>query len=87
MYKEHLLTELGLELKQIRRSKGFTQQQVSQITNIARNIVSDIERGRFLGSIGTLLKYMRWANLTLTYTSEHDEFPQLDQLAALFGDD
>lgn len=81
------LKDIGQALKQYRQSQGKTQQQLAAITGIARNIISDIERGKFQGSIATLLKYMRWANLSLSYISNANEYPQLEELEALFGDD
>ena len=84
---ENQLQNIGQALKQCRRKKNLTQQQLSAITGIARNVISDIEHGKFQGAISTLLKYMRWANLSLTYSANANEFPQLEDLEALFSED
>ncbi|MGM0863409.1 MAG: helix-turn-helix domain-containing protein [Bacillota bacterium] len=45
---------LGNEIKERRKYLGFTQYELSRITNLSRNYISDIENGRYCPSIQSL---------------------------------
>jgi transcriptional regulator with XRE-family HTH domain len=81
------LARIGSNLKAFRRSKGLTQAQVGALTEIDRQTVSDIERGKFTGSLRTLMRYLRYANLELTATPAAGRFPNLEELAERYGSD
>ena len=81
------LAAIGLALKTYRKNKGLTQAELAGKTGIHRQNVSDIERGVFVGAISTLQKYLRFAGLELDYREKPSEFPQLDELNELFGED
>ncbi|WP_339673913.1 helix-turn-helix domain-containing protein [Dasania marina] len=83
---DHLI-DIGQQLKSYRQANNLTQADIAKQASIHRQIVSDIERGKFTGSISTLLKYLDLANLELTCTPKKSEFPQLDELDKLFGGD
>lgn len=37
--------KVGLKIKELRKQKGFTQEQLSELTDIDRTYISDVERG------------------------------------------
>lgn len=81
------LLHIGAQLKAFRKRKGLNQSEVASQTGIHRQVISDIERGRFTGALSTLMRYLTFANMELTCTPKPDEFPQLDDLDRLFGDE
>jgi transcriptional regulator with XRE-family HTH domain len=54
--KEHADVELGAKLKEIRRSRGVTLQQIADQTGLSKSFVSQIETGAANPSIGSLKK-------------------------------
>ena len=81
------LEQLGDALRQFRRSAGLTQAEVATRTRIHRQTISDIERGKFLGSIATLQRYLLLANLELSCQTKSSGFPQLEELQARYQSD
>lgn len=49
-------TALGNIIKMKRKEKGMRQNEVSSATELSRNYISDIENGRYMPSVETLLK-------------------------------
>ena len=78
------LIAIGEALKQYRKKKKLTQADVAGKTGIHRQNISDIERGVFVGAISTLQKYLLFAGLELSCQNQPSEYPQLDDLNALF---
>lgn len=58
----------GEKLKNARKSKGLTQDKVSEVLNIGRRQISQMENGIFDGGIKYLLKYLSLLNLELSIT-------------------
>jgi transcriptional regulator with XRE-family HTH domain len=85
--KDSGLVEIGLKLKEIRKYRGLTQQQVAAKASIFRQDVSKIENGSFVGALSTLNKYLLFAGLQLTCQTQPSQFVQLDDLKLTFGDD
>tara|TARA_R110001592_G_scaffold44230_1_gene142554 strand:- start:4241 stop:4504 length:264 start_codon:yes stop_codon:yes gene_type:complete len=79
--------ELGNALKDYRKEKGWKQSDIQAKTDITRQVVSEIENGKFTGAISTVEKYMLLANIELKVVKKGHDFPQLDELSALFGED
>lgn len=80
-------SKLGALLKAFRKQKKWTQEDICHQTGIPRQTVSEIENGKFDGAVTTIEKYMLLANLDLDVIEKASEFPQLDELDALFGED
>lgn len=80
------LIDIGLKLKDIRRHRGLTQQQVASSASILRQDVSKIENGSFVGAISTLNKYLKFSGLQLTSKALPSQFIQLDDLKSIFDD-
>ncbi|AIQ29320.1 iduronate sulfatase [Paenibacillus sp. FSL P4-0081] len=47
---------LGATIKKLRKEKKLKQIEVSTITNLSRNYISDIENGRYSPSLDAILK-------------------------------
>tara|TARA_R110002072_G_C7961002_1_gene533895 strand:- start:1347 stop:1610 length:264 start_codon:yes stop_codon:yes gene_type:complete len=80
-------SKLGASLKTFRKKKKWTQEDVYLKTGIPRQTVSEIENGKFDGALSILEKYMLLANRDLEVVEKASEFPQLDELNSLFGED
>lgn len=50
-----IASTIGKTIKQARESKKITQQDLSQQVGVSRNYISDIECGRYIPSVETLL--------------------------------
>lgn len=50
-----IASTIGKTIKQARESKKITQQDLSQQAGVSRNYISDIECGRYIPSVETLL--------------------------------
>ena len=79
------LVEIGNALAAFRKSSGMTQSNIAEKAQIHRQQVSDIERGKFTGSLTILLRYTQVAGLELKAAPAESEFPTLDSLAARYG--
>lgn len=77
----------GSLIERKRKEKGWTQQQVSDLTGLSRNQIIAMEKGTFTGGIKYLRKYLEILRLRLLIVEENTDLPQLDELSSLFGDD
>jgi len=90
IYDQYLL-EIGILIKRLRAEKGWTQTQLARkavehgAPVIHRQEVSQMENGRFLGSVRKLQAVLRTLRYTLTATVARK--PQLEELEALFDDE
>ena len=83
---DEALAAIGSALRIRRKTRGLTQSEVASKAGIHRQIVSNIERGVFVGAIATLQKYLQFSGLELICRETRSEFPQLDELHELFGE-
>ena len=58
---------IGTILQKVRKSLGFTQEQVAERLNLASRYISDIERNKVKGSIDTLIGLCNIYNITPTF--------------------
>lgn len=56
---------LGAIIKKRRNEVGMTQDQLSSVTNLSRNYISDIENGRYTPSLNALSKIAICLNIDL----------------------
>ncbi|KPW03631.1 RodZ family helix-turn-helix domain-containing protein [Pseudoalteromonas sp. P1-8] len=68
----------GEKLKNARKSKGLTQDEVSGVLNIGRRQISQMENGIFDGGIKYLLKYLSLLNLELSITQGKSGWNNID---------
>ncbi|MEV2908461.1 helix-turn-helix transcriptional regulator [Paenibacillus larvae] len=47
--------KFGAAIKTKRKERKMTQQEVSDVTGLSRNYISDLESGRYLPSVETLI--------------------------------
>lgn len=58
---------IGRNLQKIRRTLGFTQEQVAESLELALRYISDIERDKTKGSLDTLVKLCNLYHVSPTY--------------------
>ena len=46
---------IGAQVRKMRKAKGMTQEQLAEITNVASNSISRIERGLLMPALPTLI--------------------------------
>lgn len=78
---------LGLDIKQARKKQGSTQKEISTKIDIPQSTLSEIENGRFTGSLDIFERYIDAVGLELTLVEKTHRFPDWDELDELFGDD
>ncbi len=59
--------KLGENVKMLRREKGITQEELSQITETTRTQVSDIENGKSSTSINIIWNLAEYFNVSIDY--------------------
>jgi transcriptional regulator with XRE-family HTH domain len=62
-----VLKVLGPNLKKARLAKNYTQEFVAENVNISTDLLRNIENGRNIGSIPTLLNLCNFLNITPNY--------------------
>lgn len=77
--------EIGRVCSEQRKEKGWTQEEAAIKANLARPVISMIERGRFTGSLKSLVAYLSVLGLELNVQKTH--IPQFGQLEDIFNDD
>jgi transcriptional regulator with XRE-family HTH domain len=58
---------IGKTVGKKRQEKKLTQAQVSEITGLSRNYISDIENGRYAPSVDALAKLAKCLDLDLNF--------------------
>ena len=79
--------KLGDQLKQFRTKNNLKQSDIVSATGISRQVISQIENGKFSGAISTLDKYLLYARLELEVKVVENDYPQLDELREMFPDE
>lgn len=64
---EDVLQVLGIRLKKARNEKRYTQEYVAEHVNISPDLLRNIENGRNIGSITTLLNLCNFLEITPDY--------------------
>ncbi len=88
---DQYLQEIGILIKRLRAGERWTQAQLARKAAehgapvIHRQEVSQMENGRFIGSVRKLQAVLRALRYTLAATVARK--PQLEELEALFGDE
>lgn len=67
------LTNLGPQVKALRRDLGLTLQQVSERSGVSVSTLSKIENGRISGTVNTMLKVARGLGVLFDRLLEHSE--------------
>ncbi|GED14035.1 helix-turn-helix domain-containing protein [Aneurinibacillus migulanus] len=64
---------LGLVISQGRKNKNLTQQQLSNLTGLSRSYIADIEKGRYMPSVTTLVVLATYLQLDLNFLTKMTE--------------
>ena len=79
------LEQLGKTLRTERKKRNLSQSVAGELAGLARREISEIENGKFKGSI---LKVQNYAmSLGLSLSLEIKRRPQLSELEELFNED
>jgi len=82
--------EIGKALAQARKTKQLTQREVQKLTNINKSTLSEIENGKFTGSLDILERYTHYLDYELAVVpraSSKPRLPRWDELNELFSED
>jgi transcriptional regulator with XRE-family HTH domain len=81
---------LGMRIKEIRKTKQFSQEQLSEMVGISPKHLSRIEMGRGYPSIETLVKIASILNIEIKEFFDFDNFKgeiiTADSIARMFDD-
>lgn len=78
---------IGGQIRAARKRLSQTQKQMAETTGIHKSTLSEIENGRFTGSLDILERYLDAVGLKLTVAEKVRRLPDWDELDELFGDD
>ena len=70
---------LGRNIRKARKQRGLLQSQLAELASVRRQVVSEIERGTYKGSLRQVISILRAMGLRLTI--EPVRFPTLDELS------
>ncbi|MBU2547665.1 MAG: XRE family transcriptional regulator [Proteobacteria bacterium] len=65
--------EIGGKIKELRKKKGYTLQDVSSITGLSRPLISQIENNRVVPPVATLLRLARSLGVGLSHFFQEDD--------------
>lgn len=68
----------GKVIKQLRESRGLSQQELADYADLDRSYISDMERGRYNPTLQTIYKLTEILNI-----KPHELFAEVDKLLKL----
>lgn len=77
---------IGTKAKEMRKQSAQTQRQLSEVTGLPQSTLSEIENGRFTGSLDIMERYLDVLGLQLTVVEKAQRLPDWDELDTLFED-
>jgi transcriptional regulator with XRE-family HTH domain len=77
----------GSKIASARKELNFTQKYVAEKTGINKSTLSQIENGKFSGSLDILERYLDALGLQLAVAPKKRKLPDWDELDNLFGDE
>ncbi|WCE29332.1 helix-turn-helix domain-containing protein [Vibrio sp. SCSIO 43137] len=78
---------IGKEIAKQRKGQGFTQKQMADQTGINKTTLSEIENGRFTGSLDIFERYLDAVGLQLEVSTKKHKLPDWDEIEELFRED
>ncbi|RZH32125.1 XRE family transcriptional regulator [Acinetobacter pittii] len=78
--------EIGKKVRVARKSKGYTQQELSKLTRINKTTISEIENGRFTGSFDIFERLLDEVGLQFEVVPKKHILPDWDEIEALFAE-
>ena len=73
------MASLGAKVRKARKLRGLLQSDVASLASVRRQVVGELERGVYKGSLRQVLDILRAMGLCLTI--EPVRFPILDELS------
>ncbi len=70
---------LGLKIREARKQRGLLQSDIAELASVRRQVVGELERGVYKGSLQRAQEILRAMGLRLTI--EPVRFPTLDELS------
>ena len=77
---------IGTKAKEMRKKSAQTQKQLSEVTGLPQSTLSEIENGRFTGSLDIIERYLDELGLQLTVVEKVRRLPDWDEIDGLFED-
>ena len=74
--------KLGLKIKELRKRKGLTQEQLAELIDMEQNSISVIESGRNFPTLGTLEKIAKVLDVNLSDFFDYDYIEDIDDIKA-----
>ena len=74
--------KLGLKIKELRKRKGFTQEQLAELINMEQNSISVIESGRNFPTLWTLEKIAQILEVNLSDFFNYDYIDDIETIKA-----
>lgn len=78
--------KLGLKIKELRKRKGLTQEQLAELIDMEQNSISVIESGRNFPTLGTLEKIAQILEVNLSDFFNYDYIDDIETIKALTKD-
>lgn len=82
--------KIGAQLLELRKSRGWTQEQVAEKVGLTRSTISNIERGTRSLTLETLRRFCDAFSLNVSYfaieSNEDDVIDVLDRLRTVFAE-
>jgi transcriptional regulator with XRE-family HTH domain len=77
---------IGTKAKEMRKQSAQTQKRLSEVTGLPQSTLSEIENGRFTGSLDIMERHLDVLGLQLTVVEKAQRLPDWDELDTLFED-
>lgn len=74
--------KLGLKIKELRKRKGLTQEQLAELIDMEQNSISVIESGRNFPTLGTLEKIAQILEVNLSDFFNYDYIDDIETIKA-----
>ena len=74
--------KLGLKIKELRKRKGLTQEQLAELINMEQTSISVIESGRNFPTLGTLEKIAQILEVNLSDFFNYDYIDDIETIKA-----
>jgi transcriptional regulator with XRE-family HTH domain len=88
---ENLINIIGSNLAKIRKERGYSLDQISQLTGVSKSMLSQIEKGQKTPTVTTLWKIANGLNVSLSLLMKDQESPvqviKSDRFNRLIEDD
>ena len=70
---------LGLQIRRARKQRGLLQSDIAKLASVRRQVVSELERGVYKGSLQRAMDVLR--AMGLRFVLEPVRFPVLEELS------